>query len=384
MTEYRYPLARVSYGAEEIAAVVATLEAGRTTMGPRVAEFERRFAASVGAKHAVMVNSGSSADLLLAMGLVTPDPHGEILVPAVTWPTQVWACVLAGYTVRLVDVDPATLQFDAADLEAKITPRTQALFPAHILGNVGDMDRLIELSERHGLPVIEDCCEALGAEWMGRPVGTFGAAGAFSFFFSHLISTMEGGMLVTESPDAARCYRLWRSHGWEPKPGEHFHFSTWGMNLRPTELQGAFGVAQLDRFDGFLEARRSNFCRLDDAIFCHVPDCFEPVVTLSGCIPAWHAYPFMVNPDAPFTKHHLCAHLEQRGIETRPIVAGNLARQPAVAHHPKVIAGPLPGADAVHERGFYIGLANFDDPEGTGYVAEVLDDFIRQERWRCS
>jgi CDP-6-deoxy-D-xylo-4-hexulose-3-dehydrase len=203
-TEYRYPLARVSYGAEEIAAVVATLEAGRTTMGPRVAEFERRFASYIGAKHAVMVNSGSSADLLLALSLSAIERTGEIVVPAVTWPTQVWACVIAGLTVRLVDVDPETLQFDAADLEAKIGPKTTALFPAHILGNVGDMDRVVELAGAHDLVVLEDCCEALGAYWHDQHVGTLGDAGAFSFFFSHLLSTMEGGMVVTNVDQAAR------------------------------------------------------------------------------------------------------------------------------------------------------------------------------------
>jgi CDP-6-deoxy-D-xylo-4-hexulose-3-dehydrase len=381
VTDYRYPLARVSYGREEIEAVVETLEAGRTTMGPRVAEFERRFAEYVGATHAVMVNSGSSADLLLAFGLGPADEGDEVLVPAVTWPTQVWACVLAGYTVRLVDCDPSTLQFDADDLERKITPRTNALFPAHILGHVGNMHRLFDLSCEHNLPVIEDCCEALGAWWCNEHVGLLGArgaAGAFSFFFSHLLSTMEGGMVVTDDDEAARRYRLWRNHGWEPRDGEHFHFTAFGLNLRPMEVQGAFGLVQLGRLDAMRAARVTNHRRLTDALRWRVGSVLGRIGALDDCTPSWHAFPFMVAADAPFTKHQLCAHLEARGIETRPIVAGNLARQPAVAHHPKVIAGPLPGADQVHERGFYIGLANFDDPEGTGYVAQVLDDFIRE------
>lgn len=375
---YRYPLARVTYGTEEISAVVETLEAGRTTMGPRVAEFERRFAEYVGANHAVMVNSGSSADLLLALSLGRPNgPGEEILVPAVTWPTHLWACVLAQYTVRLVDVDPATLQFDADDLERKAGFDTKAVFPAHILGATGNLYRLHEIATDHRLTVLEDCCEALGTHWRDLHVGSDGDA-AYSFFFSHLLSTMEGGMVVTNSDTRARAYRLWRAHGWEPKDGEYFHFPSWGLNLRPTELQGAFGLAQLDRLEGFRVARRTNYAALNGALRRYVPGFFRDMTVLPECAPSWHAFPFMVAPRAPFTKQQLCAYFEAYGIETRPIVAGNLARQPAVAHHPSVRAGPLPGADQVHERGFYVGLANFDDIEGTSHVVQVLDNFIRK------
>jgi len=374
-----YPLARVSYGRQEIAAVVETLQAGRTTCGTRVAEFEQRFAEYVGRDYAIMVNSGSSADLLIAFGLGRASEGHEVLLPAVTWPTQVWSCVMAGYIVRLVDVDPATLQMDMDDLERKIGPKTKAIFPVHVLGNVGDMTRLLDLADRHHLAVLEDCCEAMGARWDGQHVGTFGQTAAFSFFFSHLINTMEGGMVVCGSAAEDRQYRLWRAHGWEPQQDHLFWFPTWGMNLRPTELQGAFGTVQMERIESFSAARQRNYDRLVANI--RGDGYLTGVHVLPDCDPSWHGFPLMVSADAPYTRDELCRYLNEHGIETRPIIAGNIARQPALndevrIHHDR----RLPGADQVHEQGFYIGLSSFDDPEGCAYVGEIVGDFMRGHR----
>lgn len=371
----RYPLARVTYGAEEIAAVMECLDSGQTTCGARVKQFEESFAAYVGRDHAVMVNSGSSADLLVAYGLGRArGKHQEVLVPAVTWPTQVWSCVQAGYKVRLVDVDPETLQMDPDDLYMQSNDETSAVFAVHVLGNVGDVDRVREVVYDRNTILIEDCCEALGSRWNGQHVGTFGQAAAFSFFFSHLINTMEGGMVVCDSPEDDRQYRLWRAHGWEPEPDRHFNFSSWGMNLRPLEVSGAFGSVQLGKLQQFKHAREINHARLTvwtESKF------LRQIKVLPECEPSWHGFPLMIAEDAPFTRVRLCRWLELHGIETRPIIAGNLARQKAIMDCDRVICGPLPGADAVHERGLYLGLASFDDVAGTGYVAEVLSDFLR-------
>jgi CDP-6-deoxy-D-xylo-4-hexulose-3-dehydrase len=369
----RYPLAYTTYDRREIQAVIEALGAGQTTCGPRVRRFESSFADYVGREHAIMVNSGSSADLLIAFGLGPATPGDEVLVPAVTWPTQVSSCLMAGYTVRLVDVDPETLQFDTMDLAAKINGCTRAIFPVHVLGAVGDMDTVMWLAGED-LVVLEDCCEALGARWGGKHVGTFGQAAAFSFFFSHLINTMEGGMVVTDSKVDDRSYRLWRSHGWEPREDYRFWFPTWGWNVRPTELQGAFGNVQMTRLEGFRLARQRNYDRLVAGI---AGDGYlSGVRVLPLCEPSWHGYPLRVSTMAPYTRNDLCHHLETHGIETRPIIAGNLAKQPAVQNDERVIAGELPGADLVHEQGFYLGLASFDDPEGTAYVSQIITDFV--------
>lgn len=375
----RYPLASVTYGDDEVTAVNEVLRAGQTTCGARVKAFEQAFAEYVGVEHAIMVNSGSSADLLVAYGLGPAEPGDEVLVPAVTWPTQVWSCLQAGYRVRLVDVDPETLQFNASDLEWKAEEvwareGLKGVFPVHVLGAVGDMVDLAETALFYDAAIIEDCCEALGAKWAGQHVGTFGQAAAFSFFFSHLVNTMEGGMVVCNDPASDRLYRLWRSHGWEPKPDYRFWFPTWGFNVRPTELQGAFGVVQMQRLEGFREARGRNAVRLRE-MTQHA--FLRQIRVLPECEPSWHGFPLMVASDAPFSRDELCRHLDEHGIENRPIIAGNLARQPAVISEDRIIKGPLPGADQVHDQGFYIGLASYDDEDGCAYVAEVMRDFMR-------
>lgn len=371
-----YPLAHVSYGDEEIDAVITTLRSGRTTAGQRVMAFEQQFAEHVGRKHAVMVNSGSSADLLIAHGLGTAQPGDEILVPAVTWPTQIWSCVMAGYTVRLVDVDPASLQMDLADFERKCARKPRGVFLTHVLGNVGNLDAIAALTPWSML--LEDCCEAMGARWRGQHVGTFGKAAAFSFFFSHLLNTMEGGMVVTDSILDERDYRLWRAHGWEPKADYPFWFPTWGLNVRPTELQGAFGTVQMTRLEGFGAARSRNYERLAKVTSKAWSQYLKGIAVLPECAPAWHGFPLMLAADAPFWKVDLCRYLDKRGVETRPIVAGNFAQQPVAQGHPKIIAGSLPGAERIHKDGFYIGIASFDDEDGISYVGEVLAEFMRQ------
>lgn len=376
----RYPLAHVTYGAEEIGAVDAALFDGQTTCGPRVKRFETQFASYVGRQHAIMVNSGSSADLLVAFGLGPARPGDEVLLPAVTWPTQVWSCLMAGYRVRLVDVDPATLQMDVGDLEQQINPSTRAIFAVHVLGSVGNMDDLCTVARDNKLALIEDCCEAMGSRWNGRHVGTFGQAAAFSFFFSHLINTMEGGMVVTDSAGDERLYRLWRSHGWEPKKNYRFWFTTWGMNIRPTELQGAFGGVQMNRIEQFLDARTRNYARLAAVTYLAYPSMLDGVTVLPGCTPGWHGFPLMVRTDAPFSRDTLCAYLESWGIETRPIIAGNLYRQPAIMYDERIVGRhDLPGADAIHTQGFYIGIASVDNQDAIGFVDDTLAQFIKTQ-----
>jgi CDP-6-deoxy-D-xylo-4-hexulose-3-dehydrase len=371
----KYPLAQVNYGTEEIEAVIDALRAGQTTAGPRVKQFEQQFAGYIGGRHATMVNSGSSADLVVMLGLGTPDFHDEILVSAVTWPTQVWACLLAGYRVRLVDVDPETLQMSTADTLSKIDRRTKGIFLVHLLGAVGNLDPFLKLQQPNdlSLTIIEDCCEALGAKWRKQHVGTFGSASAFSFFFSHLISTMEGGMVVTHDDRLARDHKLLRNHGWEPQKDYRYWFPSWGLNVRPTEVQGAFGCVQLGRIENFRAARMRNVSRLAERTYQRFPSFLQGCHVLPECEPSWHGFPLVVLPDSPVSRDTLCARLEEDGIETRPIVAGNLARQPAICQHADRIAmGPLPGADQIHNHGFYIGVPSFDDESGIDYVGDIF------------
>lgn len=389
---YWYPLSLATYGVDEVLAAIDSMCSFRTSMWSKTDEFERRFARSQERREGVMVNSGSSADLLIAFALVNPaarllEPGDEVLVPAVTWPTQIWSLLMAQLRVRLVDVDPATLNVDVRDLERKIGARTRAISLVHLMGNPNDMNAIREISSRYSLLLIEDCCEALTARFDGRPVGTFGVASAFSFFFSHEITTMEGGMVCTDDPAFADLLRLLRAHGWARNLRHHtpapvdaidgrYVFLNWGFNVRPTELQAAFGLEQLDRLPAFMSARSQNASH-----FLRHLERFAPLLRTMDVHPlgecSWFGLPILIGDEAPFTKRELVSFLEQNGVETRPIVAGNLARQPVAEIFPELKEPDLPGADVIHERGFYVGLYPIDARPQLDRLAETFDDFIR-------
>lgn len=367
---FRYPLASATYEVEEVMGALESMASFRTTMWSKTVEFEKQFASRFGAGHAVMVNSGSSADLLIAFALRDPRFGGlevgdEVLAPAVTWPTQIWSLVMAGFRVKLVDVDPTTLNMSVEDLEAKIGPRTKAISVVHLMGNTTDLGKLQSLAKKYGLVIVEDSCEALGTKWRNADVGSFGLASSSSFFFSHHITTMEGGMITTSSEELAEHLRLLRAHGWTrnlqrqpdlvPGMDARYTFADWGFNVRPTELSSAFGMVQLARLDGYQKEREHAASYALERI--RESEAFlSPMLVKNETTCSWFAFPIMVNPIAPFSREDLVAHLEEHGIETRPIVAGNLGRQPAMEKVAGVSVGELSGADQVHGQGIYIGL----------------------------
>ncbi len=379
---FAYPLGYCTWTADEVIAALDCLCDRMTTMWTKVEAFENQFATYIGTDSAVMVNSGSSADLVMMLaaresGLLKPGD--EILIPAVTWPTQVWAAVQAGFNVQLIDVDPRTLNASPKIIEAAITPNTKAIFLVHLMGNPCDMDAIHEIAERHHLLIFEDCCEALGAEYDGRKVGTFGIASVFSFFASHHISCMEGGMIVTATPDFSDACRLMRAHGWArdlkhrvadvdilsrygcPEDSRYF-FLGMGFNFRPTELQGAIGQVQLAKLDTMNAHRERNARKVAENFRStngHTVESLMPVNYKAK--PAWFALPFILRDGLPYTRAKVAAYLNHYGVDTRPIVGGNLARHPAFWKYRGMVRGPLPGANIVHDRGIYIGLPPFDD-----------------------
>ena len=387
--KYWYPLAMATYGTDEVLAALTSLCSFRTTMWEKTAQFEAAFGEMFGGE-AIMVNSGSSADLLVAFGMHElsggPLKSGdEILAPAVTWPTQLWSLLMAGFAVRLVDVDPNTLNMDLDDLERSITPKTKAISLVHLMGNPVDMDRIQEICQKHDLLLIEDCCESLGAKWRGQGVGTFGLAGTFSFFFSHHLTTMEGGMILTTDPELAERYRLLRAHGWSRNlrnpPEAHdgldprYTFLSWGFNVRPTELQAGFGLVQLERFANFQQHRYRNAALFQQRMAIH-RDRIRVMQVPEGGECSWFAIPLTVAEDAGFTRDELAAFLEAEGVETRPVVAGNLATHPAAAGFPMLTFGELPGAELIHELGMYLGLHPVDSAENLSRVCDLIDRFI--------
>jgi len=371
-----WPLASDSWGDEETAAIARVLRGGRRTMGAEVAAYERELADFVGARHAVAVNSGSSANLLMVAALRYHSRHrlalgDEVVAPAVAWSTTYAPLAQHGLKIRLVDVDPETFNARPEDLLAAVGPETRAVLAVHVLGNPCRIDELgAALPEN--VVLIEDACDALGAALGGRHCGTFGLAGTFSTFFSHQITTGEGGVLVTDDDELYHLALVLRAHGWtrdlpEPnalavrgvdprsEPGasgfaERFRFILPGYNLRPTEMQAAAGRVQLVKLPAMVAARQANARR----VHAYLND--APWVKPQRPVGNWSplALGMIVDAGAPVGRAGLVEAFEARGIDTRPVLAGNIVRSEMAAHL-DLSADPLPGADAVHRRGLAIG-----------------------------
>lgn len=369
------PLALPTFGAEEVAEAIDSLLTGWVTMGEKVRRFEESFAAWVGVEHAVMVNSGSSALLVMLSALVEQGRlvlDQEVVVPAVGWSTSLFAVHQAGLTPVLVDVDADTLCLEG-------TLERPAL-AVHLLGQPSQVQSPL---------LLEDACGAHGATVQGRRVGSLGHAGCFSFFFSHHMTTIEGGMVVTDDAALADRLRSVRAHGWirertdraalaaqHPDTDPRFLFVSAGYNLRPTEISGAFGMHQMRRIDDIVAGRTANH----EDWCAAIADLRLPVRAFPAAPGTTHVgfgFPLLLSEDAPLSRPDLCAFLEARGIATRAISGSNLARQPALQHLPRVrIEGPLPVADAVHERGLFVGQGHTFGSEQRDLLCSTLREAL--------
>jgi CDP-6-deoxy-D-xylo-4-hexulose-3-dehydrase len=348
----------------------------------------------LGVAEAVMVNSGSSANLVAAAALVNPafrrplSPGDEVIVPAVAWSTTYFPLVNVGLVPVLVDVELDTFTIDPEAAARAVGPRTRALMPVHLLGNACDMKALTALAARHDLAIVEDTCEAHGSKFEGKMAGTFGAFGTFSFYFSHHISTIEGGMVVTDDPALADLARMLRAHGWtrdvkkkpliaNPPIDERFLFVNLGYNFRPMELQGAFGLHQVAKLEPFIKTRRDNVEFWNAGLRRHarwLRECRGR--DGNGSRSVWFGYPISVRPEAPFTRDELVRFLEGKRIETRPIMAGNFRDQPAIRLFPHRIAGRLDNAERVMRHSFFIGNHHAISERDRAYVVECIDEFM--------
>jgi CDP-6-deoxy-D-xylo-4-hexulose-3-dehydrase len=355
-----------------------TLLSGQLTMGPRVRQFEAAFASAVGASHAVMVNSGSSANLLALSAVINPlrtihlAPGDRVAVPAVCWSTSVWPIIQCGLIPVIVDADPGTLNISIPSLRTALQrQKIRGLVMVHVLGNSTELGELHMLVRDHDLILIEDTCESLGTTWRNAYLGTFGDFGTYSFYFSHHMTTIEGGMIVCRSPEDDDLLRCLRTHGWSreqsnrakleqenPTIDPRFLFINVGYNLRPMEIQASFGLEQIRRLGEMNDNRRRNVVRVGAAFRAHPRwrGQLEFPHTTSDLDPCWFGFPFLVSQDTHFDYRRFTRTLLARGIDTRPIVSGNMALQPAMRHFPvDMSGGPFVGAQAIHDRGLFIG-----------------------------
>lgn len=375
---------KVFDGADVRSLVDASLDFWLTT-GRFADAFEKRLAERAGFKYALFVNSGSSANLLAISALAAPklgdrrlSPGDEVITCASGFPTTLNPILQNGLVPVFLDVVIGTYNMDVSRLEEAIGPRTRAIFLAHALGNPFDLDTVTEVARRHGLYLVEDCCDALGATWRGRPVGTFGNIATLSFYPAHHITTGEGGAVLTSDPELkklAESLRDWgrdcwcdpgrdntcgKRFGWQfgelPLGYDHkYVYGQVGYNLKATDMQAAVGLTQLDKLDRFIDARRANFAYLKERLRPLEDLLVLPYATPGG-EPSWFGFPVTLRDDCPVDRRTVVGFLEGQKIATRLFFGGNLLHQPAYDSVPHRKIGDLANADRVMERTFWVGV----------------------------
>lgn len=385
----RFPLATSSWDEAEYKAMQEVIASGQFTMGPKVQACEEAFAAYAGTRYAVMCNSGSSANLLMIAALrytsnpaLRLEPGDEVLVPAVSWSTTYSPLQQYGLTLRFVDIDLETLNFNLDDLAAAVTPRTRAIFCVNLLGNPNDFKAIAAIAEKHGLVVLEDNCESMGAEFEGRKTGSFGVMGSQSCFFSHHISTMEGGLVTTDDEELYHLMLSLRAHGWTrqlPKENrltgrkgddpfeESFRFILPGYNLRPLEMSGAIGIEQIAKLPGLIEERRRNGAVLQQRLSGHPDLMIQREIGSSS----WFGFSLVIRKSSPMTRDQLMRRLDTLGFEYRPIVSGNFARKEVVQLFDHSIYGELPNADHIDANGLFIGNHHYPIGDAIDQLATI-------------
>jgi len=392
------PLAFPPYDWKEVCSALESMLDLKTTMGKKVLNFEKNFAKYIGVKHAIMVNSGSSANLLALSLLANPSlgakkflPGDEIITPAVTWSTTVFPISTINAIPVFVDVDPHTFNIDPEKIEQAITKKTKAIMLVHLLGFPCDMKKIIKIAKKYNLEIIEDCCEALGASYCKKKVGTFGKVATYSFFASHHITTMEGGMLVTNDSNLFELAKSMRSHGWvrdlkvqskikhdNPHLDSRFIFTNMGFNLRPTEVQGAFGIYQLKKLNKLINFRikTSNFWKKSLSKYSNFlqfhPD--EKNIVNSNML-----FPITVIENKFFDKKELVSFLEKQNISTRPVMTGNIIKQPIMKHIKHKVISPLKNSNDVTKNSFLIGNHHMINNEKRKYVVDSITKFMNSK-----
>ena len=386
-----------TFGDEEIQAACEQMRTTHVTMGLKVREFEEQCAEYFGVKYCVMCNSGSSANLLAVAALANPawksnlKPGDEVIVPALSWATTVWPLIQHGLIPVFVDCDLDTYNFDMEKLEGAITEKTKAIMLVHVYGNPCDMGEIFRIAEANNLFIIGDCCEAMGAYVGGQSVAALGTVTTMSLYYSHHITTFEGGLCFTDNRELAELMRILRAHGWSreaddkqkyidkyPDIDPRFIFVNIGYNLRPTEVQAVIGMKQLPKLQGFVD-KRALASQEYSTRFIKYKDFFrfqeEAVGFVEG---SYFGYGIVLREHTLFTVKEITAYLQSKGIETRPIIAGNMARHPALKMYEHRISGTLANCDIIMQRGFAIGCHQGVNKEQVHYVDKCIGDFIDQ------
>jgi CDP-4-dehydro-6-deoxyglucose reductase, E1 len=392
-------------GAREMELMVEASLDGWLTTGRFNDQFEARLAAYLGVRHLITVNSGSSANLVAFQTLTSPTlgtrairPGDEVIGVAAGFPTTVNPILQFGAVPVLVDVELGTYNIDASLIEAAITDKTRAIMLAHTLGNPFNLDAIVALCRKHRLWLIEDCCDALGSTYRGRKVGTFGDIGTLSFYPAHHITMGEGGAVFTNDPQLKQIAESFRDWGrdcycapgkdntcgkrfcWKlgklPEGYDHkYTYSHLGYNLKITDMQAACGLAQMDRLEGFVAARRANFAWLKERLQSCAEFLLLPEAT-PHTDPSWFGFPMTLQPAANTRRVDLLTYLDQHRIGTRLLFAGNLTRQPYMIGRNFRVPGELARTDRIMNDTFWIGVYPGLNPDMLEFTARKIEAYF--------
>jgi CDP-6-deoxy-D-xylo-4-hexulose-3-dehydrase len=363
-----YRLSPDSFSNEDIIKGIEVLLSKKITMSEITKKFEKEFAKFIGSKYALMVNSGSSANLLATFALINPlkknrlKKGDECLIPSLCWSTSLWPIVQAGLIPKFVDIDPLTLNISIPDLKKKISKKTKAIMGVHVLGNSTNMDELMHIVKKKKLYLIEDTCESLGSKFNKKYLGNFGNFGTFSFYYSHQITAGEGGMIICNDKNDYEIIHSLRAQGWDrglKNKKNDFNFINSGFNLRPLEITAAIGFNQFKRLNKFKKTRFNNRIKIINKLtnskkWKNQFSFIDPIKKLD---PSWFGLPILINNRYKKNKNKFLNFLNKNGVETRPIISGNFLNQPSVKlyglNKNKEI---FSGSQNVEERGFFIGI----------------------------
>lgn len=382
-----YKLATSTWDDMEIKAIHEVIESDHYTMGPRVENYERNFADFFGANFAVMTSSGSTANLLAVAALFFSKKYflnrgDEVIVPAVSWSTTYFPLQQYGLKLKFVDIDLETLNYDLIELKSAVSDSTKAIFAVNLLGNPNDFSQIKKIIGDRDLILIEDNCESLGSQFENKFTGSFGLMGTFSSFFSHHISTMEGGMVITDDEELYHILLCLRAHGWTrnlPRENhvsnksedlftESFRFVLPGYNVRPLEMSGAIGIEQLKKLPKLLTQRRNNA----EYFLQEFSSDDRFILQKETGVSSWFGFSLILREGERKTLINL---LDEHKIETRPIVTGNFTKNTVMQHFDYQIHNNLINADIIDSQGFFLGNSHEDLTEQINFLKKVLNLF---------
>jgi dTDP-4-amino-4,6-dideoxygalactose transaminase len=389
--KYIYPLLDKGLSKKDLNEGIKVLKSGNITMGLKTKKFENLFKKKLKTNYALMVNSGSSANLLAAFASCNPlrknrfKQGDQALIQALCWPTSLWPLVQTGLKINFIDVDPLTLNVSAEDLIKKVTNKTKLILIINVLGMSPDIKKIRDFCKRKKIILIEDNCESLGARYKNKYLGSFGDFGTFSFFYSHQITSGEGGMIVCKNKDDYEILKALRSHGWSrdenvtkkyPKLDPRYVFINSGFNLRPTDIQAAIGISQFKKLDKFKRIRTNNRNKIIKALkeSPKWKNQFKFIKVPKNISPSYMVFPILLNSNYKNKKEKFINYIESRGLETRPVISGSFVNQPSSKlFNLNINNDKFEGAEEVQKLGFVIGLHTKDiNKEKISFLKKTL------------